>query len=242
MTLSKEELSGLVGAHAMTEREVSSERDDAAFLRGMALAYATDDNEHSQKGAARLREIADNILALRSSVKMVRVKKLEWSNGIPGRMFADIYMLERLHLDDWRLMLRANEHGNWPKFIAGPFTLDEAKAAAQADYERRILSTIEAPSEGEAVAVPDELTARYWNMLPSSVDAICEPAPGTASHHLKWMLQELRTMGDSHKAMRWLGFVQGVLIMNGYTTVQAEREFTRPYLSAPTAALKGDRP
>jgi hypothetical protein len=55
----------------MTEREVSSERDDAAFLRGMALAYATDDNEHSQKGAARLREIADNILALRSSVKMV---------------------------------------------------------------------------------------------------------------------------------------------------------------------------
>lgn len=57
----------------MTEREVSSERDDAAFLRGMALAYATDDNEHSQKGAARLREIADNILALRSSVKTVGV-------------------------------------------------------------------------------------------------------------------------------------------------------------------------
>lgn len=74
--------------------------------------------------------------------KGVRVKPLEWKQVIPGRLFADLYMIERLYMDDWRLFLRADNHGDRPKFIAGPFTLDEAKAAAQADYEQRILSAI----------------------------------------------------------------------------------------------------
>lgn len=144
--------------HAMTEREVSSERDDAAFLRGMALAYATDDNEHSQKGAARLREIADNILALRSSVKTVGVKKLEWRNlALPVQVRA-----ARTPFGDYRIGPRDDGRG-WYAFLEGqshmgPFASEDAAiAAAQTDYERRILSAIEAPSEGEAVTHPDDI-------------------------------------------------------------------------------------
>lgn len=73
----------------------------------------------------------------------VAVKALEWRQVIPGRMFADIYMIERLYLDDWRLFLRANYHGDMPKFIAGPFSLGEAKAAAQADFDQRIRSALQ---------------------------------------------------------------------------------------------------
>ena len=40
---------------------------------------------------------------------------------------------------------------------------------------------------------------------------------------------------DEGKANRWLGFVQGVVIAGGLTTVQAERDFTRPLFHA----LKG---
>lgn len=37
---------------------------------------------------------------------------------------------------------------------------------------------------------------------------------------------------DGGKANRWLGFIQGCMIMRGMTTVQAERDFTRPYFKA----------
>jgi hypothetical protein len=40
---------------------------------------------------------------------------------------------------------------------------------------------------------------------------------------------------DEGKANRWLGFVQGVMISGGLTTVMAERDFTRPLFHA----LKG---
>ena len=40
---------------------------------------------------------------------------------------------------------------------------------------------------------------------------------------------------DEGKANRWLGFLQGVVIAGGLTTVVAERDFTRPHFHA----LKG---
>lgn len=36
---------------------------------------------------------------------------------------------------------------------------------------------------------------------------------------------------DNSKVNRWLGFIQGCLILNGLTTVEAERNFTRPLLT-----------
>lgn len=81
-------------------------------------------------GYGAMRAALEAALAVRA--EPAAVKPLTWTQVIPGRMFADLYMIERLYLDDWRLFLRANNHGDRPKFIAGPFSLEEAKAAAQA--------------------------------------------------------------------------------------------------------------
>ncbi len=89
-----------------------------------------------------LKAFRSQSLSTQQPMGEVRVKALEWSGIIPGRIYADIYMIERLELDDWRLFLRSNSHGDWPTFLAGPFSLDEAKSAAQEDYRQRILSAL----------------------------------------------------------------------------------------------------
>ncbi len=51
----------------------------------------------------------------------------------------------------------------------------------------------------------------------------------TSSAHLRWMCDE--ALGSDYpidKLSRWLGFVQGVLIMQNVTTVEAERDYSRP--------------
>jgi hypothetical protein len=93
-----------------------------------------------------------------------RVRALEWTQVIPGRMFADLYMIERLYLDDWRLFLRANNHGDRPRFLAGPFSLEEAKAAAQADFNARIMSCLNpAPASVKVDGLPDPADVERWN-------------------------------------------------------------------------------
>lgn len=76
---------------------------------------------------------------------------------------------------------------------------------------------------------------RYDEMLWREGATIeCRPDPGTDPCHLRWMLAELRKTMDAQKAMRWLGFIQGVMISNGMTTVTVERDFTRPYFRPTT--------
>ncbi len=78
-----------------------------------------------------------------------------------------------------------------------------------------------------------DILDRYDTMLSVYSDKIeCSPNPGTGFSHLRWMVQELRSMEDEQKSMRWLGFVQGVMIMHNLTTVQIERDFTRPYFTS----------
>lgn len=82
--------------------------------------------------------------------------------------------------------------------------------------------------------IPTEIIDRYEfilleNTRPSEYSVKCEPDPGTSSSHLGWMLRELRTMEDIGKANRWLGFIQGVMVMKGYIRVNEERNFTRPF-------------
>lgn len=51
----------------------------------------------------------------------------------------------------------------------------------------------------------------------------------TTIPHLLWMLTELQTstsMSET-KRHRWLGYVQGVMVMRGFITVDEERESTR---------------
>ncbi|MBB5664715.1 hypothetical protein GGE68_002912 [Rhizobium leguminosarum] len=81
--------------------------------------------------------------------------------------------------------------------------------------------------------IHNDIIARYDGMLRRiSAYIECQPDPGTSPPHLRWMLRELQTFSDETKAHRWLGFIQGILIARGFTTVTVERDFTRPYLKA----------
>lgn len=81
--------------------------------------------------------------------------------------------------------------------------------------------------------VPFEVMHRYWLLL-ENVEPNCEEEPGTSLPHIKWMLGTMQAFTDVEKQMRWLGFIQGVLIMNGLTTVTEERNFTRPFFKKVT--------
>ena len=47
--------------------------------------------------------------------------------------------------------------------------------------------------------------------------------------HLLWMIQQIQTSENMSltKCSRWIGFIQGVLVSKGYTTVEEEKEITR---------------
>lgn len=67
-----------------------------------------------------------------------------------------------------------------------------------------------------------------------------EDGDPTSEEHLLWMCEHCEPLvrDDGHgmsvdKYSRWLGFVQGCIIMRGYTTVQEERDRTRPWFNDP---------
>lgn len=77
-----------------------------------------------------------------------------------------------------------------------------------------------------------EITEHYRMILHgyhigSSLEPKCSEGNECDPEHLLWMLDQIETMENYGKANRWLGFVQGVMIREGYTTVQKERDFTR---------------
>lgn len=78
--------------------------------------------------------------------------------------------------------------------------------------------------------IPTEIIDRYWNML-SDIEPKQEDEPGTSIPHIKWMISELRKDKEIGKQNRWLGFIQYALIINGYTSVTEERNFTRPFFT-----------
>lgn len=45
--------------------------------------------------------------------------------------------------------------------------------------------------------------------------------------HARWMCQQAQTFTDTEKAVRWLGFVQGILWCEGLRTIDAIREDNR---------------
>ena len=56
----------------------------------------------------------------------------------------------------------------------------------------------------------------------------CDINNPTSPNHLIWMLDEMSNM-DGTKVHRWLGYMQGILISQGITTVKAEGDYTRSY-------------
>lgn len=106
-----------------------------------------------------------------------------------------------------------------------------------ANKEIRILKTILGQGFVADNSIPAEVIDHYDALLPPGVHAEHKPDPGTGASHLRWMLRELRKgYMTTDKAHRWLGFVQGCLICRGVTSVEAERNFTRPFFGKQTRA------
>lgn len=81
------------------------------------------------------------------------------------------------------------------------------------------------------MTINPRILSRYEGMIVSNFGRVTPMQwEGNETHpaHLMWMLNELWSLEPSDKANRWLGFIQGVLIAKGATTVTTEREITRP--------------
>ena len=80
--------------------------------------------------------------------------------------------------------------------------------------------------------IHDDIINRYDVMLANLTNEVeRRDFPGTEPCHLRWMLATIKNGLASDKSNHWLGFTQGVMISNSITTVQAERDFTRPYFT-----------
>lgn len=84
--------------------------------------------------------------------------------------------------------------------------------------------------------IPLELIDKYRKdctelLSPNTIQEI-EQKPGDETNpiHLIWMLKQIaedKSMSLT-KRHRWLGYIQGILVMKGSFTVEEEREYTRP--------------
>lgn len=82
------------------------------------------------------------------------------------------------------------------------------------------------------------LFERYSNILQNTGD-FASNVQGCTREHLLWMCETAQAQGSTwpiDKLSRWLGFVQGVLTMNGLLSVETERDFSRPLFHAAYAA------
>ena len=84
--------------------------------------------------------------------------------------------------------------------------------------------------------IPCELLDKYKkdciSLLPPNSVLSIEQKPGDETNpiHLIWMLQQIKDDSEMSqtKRHRWLGYIQGVLVMRGVFSVEEEREYTRP--------------
>ncbi|AXH72424.1 MAG: hypothetical protein [Caudoviricetes sp.] len=75
-----------------------------------------------------------------------------------------------------------------------------------------------------------EVCRRYIEILTPLQDIEKDSLESTSNSHLISMCETIIS-NDSlseDKISRWLGFIQGVIVMKGYTTVNTERDFSRP--------------
>ncbi len=98
-------------------------------------------------------------------------------------------------------------------------TIDEATTLAFSTYANFIIGKI--GDKPKNLSEVDD-----WSKLPKT-DQLA---------HALWMCQELMRPATAHysidKRSRWLGFIQGVLIINGYKSINTERNITRPWFNS----------
>lgn len=98
--------------------------------------------------------------------------------------------------------------------------LEEDSDFTPLDYLHKAITFYHHPTDFFPV-----LIERYKTMA----EGLHLPYPDMTGSHLIWMLEELASNEEQSdtKKHRWLGYIQGILIANGLTTVADEREFTR---------------
>ncbi|QJT71029.1 hypothetical protein GR7B_00231 [Vibrio phage vB_VcorM_GR7B] len=84
---------------------------------------------------------------------------------------------------------------------------------------------IDTPSKPHQIVA--EAYLKRFNII--FADEVEDPDDPTAVHHLAWMLRQIvdDSLSSDTKANRWLGFVQGTLVLMGHLDVEEERENTR---------------
>jgi len=90
--------------------------------------------------------------------------------------------------------------------------------------------------KNEDKTIPCELLDKYEkdciSLLPPNSVLSIEQKQGDETNpvHLIWMLQQIKDNSEMSqtKRHRWLGYIQGVLVMKGVFNVEEEREYTRP--------------
>lgn len=69
------------------------------------------------------------------------------------------------------------------------------------------------------LVIPKKIGGDNYATISDIEDGSCDRA-----EHLKWMIGEMRTMTDTEKLMRWIGFVQGALWGLGFASIDDFRE------------------
>lgn len=74
-----------------------------------------------------------------------------------------------------------------------------------------------------------------WDRYNPGVKPKRRPGGETSDEHLLWMLDEIQSnyssKEDDNQYQCWLGFVQGIMVAKGYTTVMNEHNLTHGLLS-----------
>lgn len=61
---------------------------------------------------------------------------------------------------------------------------------------------------------------------------------GINNPHLRWMVSHIIVCGSENKAMRWLGYIQGVLVAQGRATLADMKDINRRALSSQDRGAK----
>lgn len=84
---------------------------------------------------------------------------------------------------------------------------------------------------------------RYANVIAATPPDAIEEDPRTSLENLAWMcrtgIAEIDTLPED-KLSRWLGFVQGCMVMRGLIDVEVERDVSRPLFHTAYAASGED--
>jgi hypothetical protein len=77
----------------------------------------------------------------------------------------------------------------------------------------------------QAIVAANEIDKRF--LKPRTL-AVRRSEEGTNFGHLRWMVQEMSAPGFSeNKAMRWLGYIQGVVVASGEATLEEMKDLSR---------------